>query len=1226
MKIVKRNGKTESIKFDKVLARIKKQTYGLDSKYVEPLEVAQKVISGLYDGVSSKEVDTLAAETAASMTIKHPDYSILASRIAITSLYKDTDKLFSKTIDLLYKYINPKTNEPAGMISDEVHKFIMDNAEELDSAIITDRDFLIDYFGFKTLERAYLLKIDGNVAETPQFMWMRVSAGIWCGNVEETIKTYELMSQKYFTHATPTLFNSGTKRPQLSSCFVEGTQVFTDNGPKNIENVSIGDKVITHLGNKKEVKQIHRNKLNGRKIFNIKIAGTPTIKVTGNHKFWSISKEQLKWGMKPQFNSIEYLRVGDYISIPKHNYSFIPYELDLFDYMDKSYGNVNLTYESDDKYLYPKSSWVRTNKLNENDSDIIVSRKHTPVSKKILIDEKFSFILGVWLGDGHIITGKNKEKTDKYPRGIGITVHKDNVNLISLLEKYLFDIFKIKPIVTGINNNVQQVQIHSMSVGMLFNNLFGGYFNKKNLPKLLYDWDKNMCLKLIEGIITSDGCVSKEGAISFTLSNIKLVKALFSIFRNNGIMCYYTEMNKLKTGATQKIASISFNINNIDLSNIIKIYDDNRLEKLLYKKSKENSIIEIDGNIFIRINSKNITDLTPEFVYTLGVEDDHSYVVEGVLVENCFLVGMKEDSIKGIYDTLSDIAVISQNAGGIGLHVHNVRGGGAYIKGTNGTSNGLVPMLRVFNETARYVDQGGGKRKGSFAIYLEPWHSDIYDFLDLRKNHGKEEMRTRDLFTALWVPDLFMEKVNNDEEWYLFSPDEAPGLADVVGDDFTMLYNKYVEDGKFRKVIKARDLWDKILDSQMETGTPYMLAKDAANLKSNQQNLGVIKSSNLCTEIIEYSDDKEQAVCNLASIALSMYVDSKKKEIDYQKLYDVTYQVTVNLNRVIDVNYYPTKETKKSNNRHRPIGLGVQGLADVYAKLGIPFDSEKAKEINKKIFETIYFASMTASKDLSIKEGPYETFEGSPLSKGIFQFDMWTDNTITNQKTDDGRSVTVIAEKKPIELSGMWDWESLRKDVMKHGVRNSLLFAPMPTASTSQILGNNEAFEPFTSNIYKRNTLSGEFVLVNKYLVVDLIKLGLWTDEIRNKIILAEGSVQSIDEIPQNIKDIYKTVWEIKLRDQIDMSADRGAFICQSQSFNLHVADINKAKITTALMYGWRKGLKTLSYYIRGKSITSARKDLGIDSTYKQTQTIEEQINNIACSLDNPEDCIACSA
>jgi ribonucleotide reductase alpha subunit len=683
----------------------------------------------------------------------------------------------------------------------------------------------------------------------------------------------------------------------------------------------------------------------------------------------------------------------------------------------------------------------------------------------------------------------------------------------------------------------------------------------------------------------------------------------------------------------------------------------------------------------------------------------------------------------------------------------------------------LVETIPNYTTKNSIVHNGGGKRKGSFAIYLEPWHSDIYDFLDLRKNHGKEEQRARDLFTALWIPDLFMERVNNDEEWHLFSPDEAPGLDNVIGNDFVELYNKYVEEGKFRKVIKARDLWDKILDSQMETGTPYMLAKDAANLKSNQQNLGVIKSSNLCvapetqiltssgyqtisqlegeivevwngkewsetkvvktgenqklikinikyntfddndnivdndivvisateyhkwydinnielrtvdlydglelqksllpeggyrtfkilsiednnryddtycvnepkehkvifngvltgncTEIIEYSDDKEQAVCNLASIALSMYVDTKKKDIDYQKLYEVTYQATINLNRVIDVNYYPTKETKRSNIRHRPIGLGVQGLADVYAKLGLPFDSDKAKDINKKIFETIYFASMTASKDLAIKEGPYETFEESPLSKGIFQFDMWKNNTIVNEKTEDGKSRTIISEEKDIELSGMWDWNKLREEVIKYGVRNSLLVSPMPTASTASILGNNEAFEPFTSNIYKRNTLSGEFVMVNKHLVNDLIKLNLWNDEIRNKIILAEGSIQNIDEIPQNIKDIYKTVWEIKLRDQIDMSADRGVFICQSQSFNLHVADINKAKITTALMYGWRKGLKTLSYYIRGKSITSARKDLGIDSSYKTTQTIQDQIDNIACSLDNPEDCIACSA
>lgn len=807
MKIIKRNGKSESIKFDKILARIKKQTYDLDGKFIQPVEVAQKVISGLYDGVTSKEVDQLAAETAASMTVKHPDYAVLASRIAITSLYKETDKSFTNTIDKLYNYIDPKTKQSAGLVNNEVYKFIMDNADEINSAIITDRDFLIDYFGFKTLERAYLLKINGSVVETPQFMWMRVACGIWYGDIEQVIKTYDLLSQKYFTHATPTLFNAGTKRPQLSSCF---------------------------------------------------------------------------------------------------------------------------------------------------------------------------------------------------------------------------------------------------------------------------------------------------------------------------------------------------------------------------------------------------------------------------------LIGLKEDSIKGIYDTLTDVAQISKNAGGIGLHVHNVRATGAYIKGTNGTSNGLVPMLRVFNETARYVDQGGGRRKGSFAIYLEPWHSDIYEFLDLRKNHGKEEQRTRDLFTALWIPDLFMERVNNDEEWHLFSPDEAPGLDNVVGNDFVELYNKYVQEGRFRKVIKARDLWDKILDSQMETGTPYMLAKDAANLKSNQQNLGVIKSSNLCTEIIEYSDDKEQAVCNLASIALPMYVDMKSKDMDYKLLYDVTYQATVNLNRVIDINYYPTEGTKLSNMRHRPIGLGVQGLADVYAKLSIPFDSDKAKDINKKIFETMYFASMTASKDLAIKYGSYETFEGSPLSKGLFQFDMWTDNTISNIKTDDGKSKTIVSESKPIELSGMWDWDSLKEEILKYGVRNSLLSSPMPTASTASILGNNEAFEPFTSNIYKRNTLSGEFVMVNKYLVNDLIKLNLWNDEIRNKIIMGDGSVQNINEIPQNIKDVYKTVWEIKLRDQIDMSADRGAFICQSQSFNLHVADINKAKITTALMYGWRKGLKTLSYYIRGKSITSARKDLGIDISNKIK--VQEQIDAVTCSLDNPEDCVVCSA
>jgi len=789
MEVIKRDGSRERVKLDKILNRVKKQCYGLNMDYIEPMEIAKKVIHGLYDGISSVELDVLAAETAAALTPTHPDYSILAARISVTSLHKRTPKSFSAVIEQLYNYVDPKTGLKAPMIADDVYKIISENSKDIDSQIITDRDLDYDYFGYKTLEKSYLLKIDGQPSERPQQMLMRVAIGIHKEDLASAYKTYDLMSQGYFTHATPTLFNSGTRRPQLSSCF---------------------------------------------------------------------------------------------------------------------------------------------------------------------------------------------------------------------------------------------------------------------------------------------------------------------------------------------------------------------------------------------------------------------------------LVSMDDDSIQGIYKTLSDVAQISKNAGGIGLHIHNVRGTGAYIKGTNGTSNGIIPMLKVFNETARYVDQGGGRRKGSFAIYLEPWHCDVEDFLNLRKNHGKEEMRARDLFLALWTPDLFMERVKADGEWTLFSPDEAPGLDDVYGDDFDKLYTKYEAEGRGRKTIKAQELWYKIIEAQIETGTPYMLYKDAANIKSNQKNLGTIKSSNLCTEIMEYSDSKETAVCNLASIALPKFIiTGKKPKYDFNALKDIAYTATINLNRVIDVNYYPTKETKASNMKHRPIGIGVQGLADTFAILKIPFESDEAKILDRDIFEAIYYGAMCASVDLAEKEGAYQTFKGSPLSKGLFQFDLWNELPSTR-----------------------WDWEELRERVKTFGARNSLLLAPMPTASTSQILRNNECFEPFTSNIYIRKTLSGEFPVVNKHLVKDLVKIGLWNEGLRDKIIINNGSVQDIVEIPEDLKTIYKTAWEMSQKIIIDHAATRAPFICQSQSMNLFVQDANFAKLSSAHFYGWDKGLKTGSYYIRTKAATTAIKGLGIDTTKSQevTKTEDENYSDLLCSIDNPDDCIACGS
>ncbi len=794
MQVVNRKGEKEDVRFDAILEKLSSLTEGLDPNWIDPAHLTKLTIEGLYDGVSTRELDQLAAETAASLASHHPDYSRLAARICVDDLHRSTKEVFTDVITDLREYIDPESKKHAPLISEEVYGIIMENAETLNNHIDYNRDYNYDYFGFKTLERSYLLKLNGEVAERPQHMLMRVSVGIHHGDIEKALKTYDLMSQGFFTHATPTLFNSGTPTPQMSSCF---------------------------------------------------------------------------------------------------------------------------------------------------------------------------------------------------------------------------------------------------------------------------------------------------------------------------------------------------------------------------------------------------------------------------------LLTMQDDSLVGIYDTLKQCALISKSAGGIGLSIHHIRSKGSYIKGTNGESNGIVPMLRVFNDTARYVDQGGGKRKGSIAIYLEPWHPDILAFLDLRKNHGKEELRARDLFYALWTPDLFMERVEQNADWSFFCPNECPGLQDAYGEEFKQMFESYEAQGLARETIPARTVWDKIVESQIETGTPYMLYKDAANTKSNQKNLGTIRSSNLCTEIMEYTAKDEVAVCNLASIALPKFVDVEKGEFNHQLLYDVTYHATGNLNRVIDVNYYPVEEARNSNMRHRPIGLGVQGLADTFAMLGLSFESPEAKVLNKEIFETIYFASCTASKDAAIKEGAYSTFKGSPASEGILQFDLWNMN----------------------EHSGRWDWDSLKSEIVANGMRNSLLLAPMPTASTSQILGNNECFEAFTSNLYVRRTLSGEFIVPNRHLINDLIKLGIWSLEMKDEILRHKGSIQNIVGIPDNIKELYKTTWEIKQKNVIDMAADRGAYIDQSQSMNIHMIDANAAKVSSMHFYGWRKGLKTGMYYLRTKAAVDAIQ-FTVEAKKSEDQTVSgladraemTSLEEIACSLDSPDDCLSCGS
>ncbi len=784
MYVIKRDGRKEPVHFDKITARISKLSFGLNATFVVPHRVAQAVIQGLYDGVTTTELDELAARTSANMTVVHPEYAVLAARIAVSNLHKNTKKNFSRIVEELYNYVDPKTKVRAPLIADDVYEIIMANKDRLDAAIVHHRDYNYDFFGFKTLEKSYLLKMHGKIVERPQHMLMRVAVGIHKNDIDAAIQTYDLMSEKWFTHATPTLYNAGTPKPQLSSCF---------------------------------------------------------------------------------------------------------------------------------------------------------------------------------------------------------------------------------------------------------------------------------------------------------------------------------------------------------------------------------------------------------------------------------LLTMKDDSIQGIYDTLKNCAEISQSAGGVGLSIHNIRAKGSYIKGTGGESNGLVPMLQVFNSTARYVDQGGGKRKGAFAIYLEPWHADIFDFLELRRPHGKEEMKARDLFFALWIPDLFMKRVKENGMWSLMCPNECPGLCDTYGEEFEALYMKYEAEGKFRKQINAQELWFHILDSQTETGTPYMLYKDHVNRKSNQKNLGIIRSSNLCTEIVEYTSPDEVAVCNLASINLSKFVNTEKRTFDFEKLKEITYIVTKNLNKVIDINFYPVEEARRSNFRHRPIGLGVQGLADVFLMLRHPFESEEARILNKNIFETIYYAALCASNDVAQVDGPYQTYEGSPISEGKLQFDLWN-----------------------VTPTDRWDWTALREKIAKYGVRNSLLVAPMPTASTSQILGNNECFEPYTSNIYTRRVLSGQFMVVNKHLLKDLIDLGVWNEEMKNAIIANNGSIQSIEGIPQEIKDLYKTAWEIKQRAIIDMAADRGAFIDQSQSLNLFMESPNYKKLTSAHFYAWEKGLKTGMYYLRSRPAvdpikftvdTQKAKSIAVSAETQHTQT--DKVASVAPIYEN---------
>jgi len=1756
MYVIKRDGNREPVRFDKITNRLQKL---IDFEDVDPILITQKLSSRITQGITTTELDILASQICMSMVMDHPNFGVLAARIAISNHQKNTDESILNVAKELYNNVD-ENNESCHLISDELYEIICKDYKIIDDMIHMERDFLLDFFGFKTLEKSYLLKVGAKnkkIVERPQHLFMRVALGIYGNDFENVKNLYDNMSLKNYTHATPTLFNAGIKYPQLSSCFEKNTLVNTLKGPIPIKDICIGDEVITHLGNVKKVVQIHKNPINNRKLYEVEIVKTNKFIVTEDHKLRIYNKKtnNIEW------KSVNKLEQTDYVMIPKYSGCIDEHEIDCINILNNykfddntivcnnlndinilsskellsllkekgikgchklskenlikklkadkietqfvqysltenklinTYNSLNeaslktnisksqilaassngkskknsaggfkwerknkkIPYEEpeiNDKFIFTMTS-VTNNNLNNINKEVTCYIKSIPIFRKIIINKDYCKFLGIWYGDGHIITKKNQIC------GIGITIHKDNKNLIDFCIN-MKEHFGLKNVC--IHNmkkqNIIQVLYNSVPLGIVFYSLYGKGFNGKKLNKDIYKYSNDLLLSFISGLITSDGWITKTGTIGLQLSNKILIQEIYSLLRMNNIPVSGLRKIQMKKYTHTQGYSLQLTCLKDNLTDIWKTYKDCRINKLKIKQqtNNENTCINFDSFNFLKFKNKKEVSIEDDFVYTLGVEDDHSYSIEGIIAQNCYLIGT-EDSVEGIFETITDCAKISKWSGGIGVHISNIRANGSYIRKTAGHSDGILPMLKVYNDTARYINQcfapktivytttgpkfienidnndyvitidgtprkvlgikknnvnknilkikttysrdfvevtreheiyalknqkkpinfstiknrldnniikeeyvladelttddflcypipqikninifdndiirfygimvgdghltkhkiynsiqGGitcgpeksrtlefvkntltklniywsehsenenkiriswthtncydklgfsyddiyiegekyinskflncsetnllylimglietdghvgkeiyfystslnvieslrycllrlgilssgysrnrigqfssykniitkkiehvlripkdkkicemfnikysnkfgyfkhknilysrikkiedleyegdvydlniednhnyltqmglvhnsGRRNGSFALYLEPWHADVYDFLDAKKNIGSDEIRARDLFYALWVPDLFMETVEKDGDWHLMCPNVCPGLPDVYGDKFNELYNKYVSEGKYVKKIKARDLWKAIISAQVELGIPYIGYKDHVNRKNNQSNIGTIKSSNLCIEINEVSDSNETAVCNLSSICLPSIVkkpnainevqnsqwqfllkkdekdiikriykgklklfsksdcdyckllkailketnleyeeindeqaekyrimsenfvkpfetvpqlftlyDNKvyhiggyddtwsllKPRISHEKLYDLSYELIKNLNKVIDKNFYPTEKTKISNMRHRPVGLGVQGLADVFLALKLPFDSEESRKINKEIFETIYFGAMTSSCDIAKEEGAYSTFKGSHLSEGKFQFNLWG--------------------LKDEDLSGKWNWFALREKVQAFGVRNSLLVALMPTASTSQIMGSYvECFEPLTSNLYNRRTLAGEFTIINPYLIKDLISLDLWNEDVKNRLQYDKGSVQNIKGLPKFLKDIYKTAYELPQKSIITMSAERAPFVCQSQSLNLFFDRPDFKKLTAAHFLGWKLGLKTGSYYIRSKPAMSSQR-FGMDIDKEKALEDEDSKECLTCS------------
>lgn len=1141
----------------------------VDTKWVDLDEIVKNVFNNVPAKLIKNDFYNYVADYCVAKSSKHPDYNKLASRICVDRLHKTTPGDFLDAVEILYN--NDGSGHP--LVSKNLLNNVRRFHKKLSEVIDIERDYLFDYFGIKTLERSYLLKIHTSnkkkqIIERPQYLIMRVSLGIHGANIDAVIETYEYISNRYFTHATPTLFNSGTNRNQLSSCFLENTEVFTLNdGIKFIQDVKIGDEIVTHTGKSQKVTQLHKNLLGERDVYKLNVVKTKDVYVTGNHKFYcSTDKKTSEW------KAIDELKSGDYIAIPNYSATKNTITIDVNDYL-KDYektDTVSIKFDKTDKIVWETSYFTHSN-LIRIEKEVTVTKKSSEINRYWKLSNDFMNLIGMFLGDGNIISKTDKKGITEI-FGIAFTVFDKNTKEIDFIKKTGEDVFGIKSSIhTMKNQNIIQVMFNSRIIGITFNKLFGKGFEGKRIPNLFNKLPTNVIHSLLAGLITTDGCISKESIITLQMSNKILMDQLYHLFRNRGID---VSLHAVKTPS--KLATVEpwlMNIPKISrvLDQTYKYYEDDRLEDC-YKKIKaalpnKTTPITINKTKFLRIDSIEKTELKPEFVYTLGVENDHSYNVEGLVCENCYLLSM-DDSLESIMHIASETAKISKYAGGIGISLSSIRAKNSIIRGTNGQSEGIVPLCGVLNKLSRYVNQGG-KRPGSIACYLEPYHADIYEFMELRKaNSGNEENRAKDLFLASWIPDLFMKRVENDQMWSLMCPNECPNLDRTHGEEFEALYTKYEKENKFRKQVRARDLWNHLLECQIETGFTYMCYKDHANNKSNQKNLGTIRCSNLCAEIMQYTDANTIAVCNLASICLPRFVyeNNGEKLFNYDLLERITRVIVRNLNKVIDVNFYPTESTEKSNKRQRPIGLGIQGLSNAYNMMQYAYDSPEAELLNRYIFETIYFAAIDESKELAKKFGHYVTFKGSPFSQGKLQFHLWG------------------LETKDLLTKDKYNWDGLIKEVQEFGTRNSLLTALMPTAGTSQLMSCYESFEPFISNIFVKTTMAGEFIVINESLVHDLIKLNLWSDDMRKLIIINNGSVQNIDTIPQKVKDMYKTAFEIKLKSMIKQSAERGPFIDQSQSLNLFMKTPDPTVLTSAHFYAWKSGLKTGMYYLRSNA------------------------------------------